>query len=96
MRISDNGGVTRPLLHRPRRGALRLHVLVILPRTTETTALGPAYLAGLAVGFWKNREEIERLWGIEKPFRPRASRVGMKKLQAAWHSAVERSKGWSK
>ncbi|HEX2854408.1 MAG TPA: glycerol kinase GlpK [Opitutaceae bacterium] len=72
-----------------------LRVPVIRPRTTETTALGAAYLAGLAVGFWKNREEIAALWRIDQTFRPKAPAAAMKKLQADWRRAVERAKAWA-
>jgi glycerol kinase len=72
-----------------------LRVPVIRPRITETTALGAAYLAGLAAGFWKNREEIAALWSVEKIFRPKAPHRVMQKLQVDWHRAVERAKGWA-
>jgi glycerol kinase len=72
-----------------------LRVPVIRPRTTETTALGAAYLAGLAVGFWKNRAEIAALWSRDKSFRPAAPPAAMRKLQAQWHRAVARSKAWA-
>jgi glycerol kinase len=64
------------------------------PATTETTALGAAYLAGLAVGFWKNREEIAALWRADRMFRPRASATAMTRRQTDWHRAVERAKNW--
>jgi len=72
-----------------------LRVPVIRPRTTETTALGAAYLAGLAVGFWKDRGEIARLWGVQKTFRPRAPDRAMQRLQRDWRRAVERAKNWA-
>lgn len=72
-----------------------LRVPVVRPRTTETTALGAAYLAGLAVGFWKNRAEIARLWGVARTFRPHAPRAAMQCLQRDWHRAVERAKAWA-
>jgi glycerol kinase len=72
-----------------------LRVPVVRPRTTETTALGAAYLAGLAVGFWKDRNEIAGLWRAGRTFRPRASRPAMRRLQGEWHRAVERTKRWS-
>ena len=72
-----------------------LRVPVVRPRTTETTALGAAYLAGLAVGFWKNQAEIARLWTVEHTFRPHAPRATMKKLQRDWHRAVARAKDWA-
>ncbi|MES2695300.1 MAG: glycerol kinase GlpK [Verrucomicrobiota bacterium] len=68
---------------------------VIRPRTTETTALGAAYLAGLAVGFWKDRNEIAGLWQGDKTFKPRATRYEVATLQRQWHRAVERSKHWA-
>lgn len=72
-----------------------LRVPVVRPRTTETTALGAAYLAGLAVGFWKDRSEIAALWGVERKFRPRASAAAMAGLQRGWRRAVERSRNWA-
>jgi glycerol kinase len=72
-----------------------LRVPVVRPRTTETTALGAACLAGLAVGFWKNRGELSRLWQRDRVFQPRASAAAMKKFQADWHRAVEHAKGWA-
>lgn len=72
-----------------------LRVPVIRPRTTETTALGAAYLAGLAVGFWKDRDEIAALWSAEKTFRPQAPKAAMLKLQHDWSRAVERAKRWA-
>ncbi len=71
-----------------------LRVPVVRPRTTETTALGAAYLAGLAVGFWKNREEIAALWRADRMFRPRASATAMTRRQTDWHRAVERARNW--
>jgi glycerol kinase len=72
-----------------------LRVPVIRPRITETTALGAAYLAGLAVGVWKNRGEIAGLWRAKKIFRPAAPRAEMQVLQENWRRAVERAKGWA-
>jgi glycerol kinase len=72
-----------------------LRVPVVRPRTIETTALGAAYLAGLAVGFWKNRAEIATLWKASQTFRPQASRAAMQKLQSEWRRAVARAKSWA-
>jgi glycerol kinase len=72
-----------------------LRVPVVRPRTTETTALGAAFLAGLAVGFWKDRAEIAALWRAGRTFRPGASRAAMRRLQREWHRAVERTKRWT-
>jgi glycerol kinase len=72
-----------------------LRVPVIRPRVTETTALGAAYLAGLAVGVWKNKEEIAALWAVERTFRPRASAARVAPLQRDWRRAVERARHWT-
>jgi glycerol kinase len=69
-----------------------LRVPVVRPRTTETTALGAAYLAGLAVGFWKSRNEIAALWSVGRIFRPAAPAAAMRRRHAGWHQAVMRSK----
>jgi glycerol kinase len=72
-----------------------LRAPVVRPRTTETTALGAAYLAGLAVGYWKNREEIAALWQAGRTFRPQAASGAMRRRQSEWRRAVERAKGWA-
>jgi len=60
---------------------------VVRPEITETTALGAAYLAGLATGFWKNIDEINKLWHVEKVFTP--STKNMSSLINGWHKAVK-------
>ncbi|MBA3848777.1 MAG: glycerol kinase [Opitutus sp.] len=72
-----------------------LRVPVIRPRTAETTALGAACLAGLAVGFWKNRAEIAALWRAQRKFRPAAPAASMRALQAGWSRAVARARSWA-
>lgn len=69
-----------------------LRVPVVRPCTTETTALGAAYLAGLAVGFWKDRHEIARLWQADRTFRAQAPAATALRLLAEWHRAVGRAK----
>jgi glycerol kinase len=71
-----------------------LGVAVVRPMVTETTALGAAYLAGLAVGFWASMEEIEIQWKVERKFEPRMSVDERGGKLAAWRKAVERSRGW--
>ncbi len=71
-----------------------LGVPVIRPKVHETTALGAAYLAGLAVGYWKNAAEIDMQWETEKVFEPAMSRDEAGALMSRWHKAVERSKHW--
>ena len=67
---------------------------VVRPKITETTALGAAYLAGLAVGFWKTPEEITSLWAKERTFMPDLSANDNGTRMAAWRHAVERTKNW--
>lgn len=64
------------------------------PEIIETTAIGAAFLAGLAVGFWENREEILALWNADKTFTPRMEKEERENLIHFWHKAVERSKNW--
>ena len=71
-----------------------LGVPVVRPRCRETTALGAAYLAGLAVGYWRNRDEIARLWQRERLFEPEMGRDKALSLRRRWERAVERARGW--
>ena len=66
------------------------------PAIRETTALGAAYLAGLATGVWKDLEEIKRLWACDITFRPDMEDVQRQKLLDGWERAVGRSRGWAK
>jgi glycerol kinase len=68
---------------------------VVRPRVTETTALGAAALAGLAVGFWKGLPEIGRLSGRDRTFRPKLSRAALRGLRASWARAVGTARHWS-
>jgi glycerol kinase len=71
-----------------------LRVPVVRPAVTETTALGAAYLAGLAVGFWKSAEEIGRQRRIDHRFEPRMEAARAEALRSGWKRALERAKGW--
>ncbi len=71
-----------------------LGVPVVRPAVTETTALGAAYLAGLAVGFWSSPEEIAGQWRVQRRFEPIMPRSDAVRLRARWREAVSRSKGW--
>ncbi|MEA3643878.1 MAG: glycerol kinase, partial [Lamprobacter sp.] len=62
----------------------------------ETTALGAAYLAGLAVGFWESRDEIAKKWALDVRYRPRIEEAKREKLFKRWHRAVELAKGWAR
>jgi glycerol kinase len=68
---------------------------VVRPRVTETTALGAAALAGLAVGFWKGLPEIGRLSGKDRTFRPKLGRAALSGLRASWARAVGTARHWS-
>jgi glycerol kinase len=70
-------------------------VPVVRPAVTETTALGAAYLAGLAVGFWSGTDEIASLWRVEKRFEPTIATGKRDALLADWKRAVERAKAWA-
>ncbi|MBM3341752.1 MAG: glycerol kinase GlpK [Betaproteobacteria bacterium] len=72
-----------------------LNVPVVRPRITETTALGAAYLAGLAVGYWKNAAEIDAQWHVERRFQPAMARGDVERLRVEWRQAVTRAKGWA-
>lgn len=71
-----------------------LGVPVQRPAVTETTALGAAYLAGLATGFWKSQDEIARQWALEKTFEPAMSETQRDSLYAGWKRSVERARDW--
>jgi glycerol kinase len=68
---------------------------VVRPRVTETTALGAAALAGLAVGFWKDRAEVADLAGRDRTFRPGRTRAALKGLRAGWSRAVGAARHWA-
>jgi glycerol kinase len=71
-----------------------LDVPVIRPRVAETTALGAAYAAGLAVGYWKNLDELRLNWGIDKKWEPRMDETHRTRLKAGWKKAVSRTFDW--
>lgn len=71
-----------------------LGVPVQRPVVTETTALGAAYLAGLAVGYWANRQEISKTWNMDRVFTPSMRESEMQKKYSGWKKAVSRSLQW--
>jgi glycerol kinase len=71
-----------------------LGVPVVRPKVLETTALGAAYLAGLAVGYWRDEGDIGANWQVDRRFEPAMSRDKVSKLTAEWTKAVERAKHW--
>jgi glycerol kinase len=71
-----------------------LQLPVVRPKVTETTALGAAYLAGLAAGVWPGREAIAKQWAVDRRFEPKISAHEAAARRATWRRAVERAKGW--
>lgn len=71
-----------------------LGIPIVRPRILETTALGAAYLAGLAVGCWKDGEEVEKQWEMERRFEPQMKPAEAHELLGRWGEAVKRTKGW--
>ena len=72
-----------------------LDTSIIKPETTETTALGAAYLAGLGIGFWKDIPEIREKWKIKKSFSPGAD-ASREEMLKGWRRAVNATISWSK
>ena len=71
-----------------------LNVPVVRSKIQETTALGAAYLAGLAVGFWKSRAAIAKQWRSDQTFKPKMKPAVRKSLLVGWNKALDRAKGW--
>lgn len=89
----DGGAVANNLLMQFQANILG--VAVQRPKVAETTALGAAYLAGLAVGFWSNQAEVAEHWVIDRTFEPQMSADQRDQLYANWKRAVERSLNWA-
>ncbi len=73
-----------------------LGIPVVRPKVLETTALGAAYLAGLATGVWASREEIAKQWKVAKRFEPKMKREEAARRMEEWRRALERARGWGK
>ncbi|WP_296946213.1 glycerol kinase GlpK [uncultured Massilia sp.] len=89
---ADGGAARNDLLMQFQADLLGLPV--IRPQVTETTALGAAYLAGLAVGFWASRDEIGAQWRVERRFEPAMPRARREELMARWARAVAHARAW--
>jgi len=72
-----------------------LNCKVVRPKITETTALGAAYLAGLAVGYWKNVDEIQQQWQVDKNFSPSLDEQKRNELMSGWQRAVKATIAWA-
>jgi len=73
-----------------------LGVPVVRPTVIETTALGAAYMAGLAVGYWKDVEDLRHNWQVDRRFEPTMESSQAQALRGRWSEAVERARGWEK
>jgi glycerol kinase len=90
---ADGGGTANPFLMQFQADLLGIPVEVAAIR--ETTALGAAFLAGLAVGFWKTPQELRQRRAIAARYEPRMPRDQREQLYAHWQRAVERARGWA-
>jgi len=88
----DGGAVKNNLLMQLQADALGKKV--VRPVVNETTALGAAYAAGLAVGFWKNLDDLRANWAEDTSFKPTASDEKRETGYKGWKKAIEKSKGW--
>src|SRR5581483_1010156 len=88
----DGGMVANDLLMQFQADVLG--VPVIRPEVTETTALGAAYAAGLAVGFWSDQDELRERWSEDKRWEPQMDEDDREEQYARWRKAVERSLDW--
>jgi len=89
----DGGAAANDLLMQNQADILG--VPVVRPKVLETTALGAAYLAGLATGYWRNDEALRANWQVDRRFEPKMSRERVAELRAGWEKAVARSKAWA-
>jgi len=72
-----------------------LGIPLVRPQITETTALGAAYLAGLAIGLWRDKKEISRKWRENRKFTPAMDNKTREKLYNGWKKAVKRALNWA-
>lgn len=88
----DGGAVANNLLLQEQANLLNCEV--VRPQVLETTALGAAYLAGLAVGFWGSMDEIKEQWKVDQTFSPEMKEEDRSAMIKQWKRAVDRSRGW--
>ena len=91
---ADGGAVSNDFLMQFQADIL--NVPIVVPLITETTSLGAAYLAGLAVRFWKSREELNVKWKAARRYEPQMGEAERERLYARWLGAVDRAKGWER
>ena len=91
---ADGGAVANEFLMQFQADILGVDVEV--PEITETTAVGSAYMAGLATGFWESKDEIAEKWALQNRYEPQMDEDERERLHNMWLKAVERSKGWDR
>ena len=89
---ADGGAVVNGFLMQHQADVLQVEIQI--PEVSETTALGAAYLAGLAVGVWKSKDEIVANWRAREDYQPVMASQDAEALYAKWTRAVDRSRGW--
>lgn len=91
LRVDGGAVVSDPLMQFQ---ADLMNTVVLRPKNRELTALGAAFLAGLAVGVWKKRAELASLWQLDRRFSPQMDNEKRKQLSITWNRAIERAKDW--
>jgi len=91
LRVDGGAARSKPLLQFQ---ADLLGVPIIRPKNIETTAMGAAYLAGLAVGFWASRNDISKNWAVDTTYTALRTKESVAQLRRGWERALERSKNW--
>jgi len=88
----DGGGSMSDYLMQLQSNLLRTRI--VRPAVAETTSLGAAFAAGLAVGMWSGTKEIEKIWKAERIYKPKMNARDRDRLYAGWNEAIRRTKGW--
>jgi glycerol kinase len=90
----DGGASANALLMQIQADVLGIDV--VRPKNAEATVLGAAYLAGIAVGYWPDKESIARQWQVDRVFKPKMDADTRAKVRETWHNALGRAKGWNR
>jgi len=90
----DGGAAANNLLMQIQADVLGIEV--VRPKNAEATVLGAAYLAGLAVGYWPNKDAIASQWEVDRVFRPVAEAAERRRVRAMWRRALERARDWAR
>jgi glycerol kinase len=89
----DGGASSNGLLMQIQADVLGIEV--VRPRNAEATVMGAAYLAGIAVGYWPDKETIARQWQVDRVFKPEMDENTRNKVRQIWHKALGRAQGWT-